>query len=269
MSDSIQNIQQINVASIIADSAFNCRGNFTDSSVADLKSNIKEFGLLQPIVVSPRDDGKYDLVAGFRRFKAITQLGWVTVPANIRKLDAIQRSKVNLAENIKRKELNMLQEAWGIEHLVDLGLSPGTIADELNVSTQWVNVRLALLKIPYDAQQQAVAGLLTNADIFSISRRVFEEDKLTALKEINEAKANRQRIKLCQNTSEKVDVACQRKVGEVNAMIIMLQSVFGNDITTAALSWANGTITTRQFYRVVKERAVDLGVEFDPPCDLN
>jgi ParB/RepB/Spo0J family partition protein len=269
MSNSTSNIQQIDTSLIIDDAKFNCRGNFTDSSVMELRNSIKRDGLLQPIVVSPRPDGKYDLVAGFRRFRAIKQLDWESVPANVQVLDEKQKTRINLLENMKRKDLNILQEAWGVEHFAKLGVTPQMIADELNVSTQWVNVRLALLTLPFEAQQQAIAGMLSNSDILNISKHAFEEDKLNQLAIINDARNTRSRLKLCRTTREIVDVAAQRKVGEINQMIIHLQSVFGNNITTAALCWANGSITTRDFYRVIDDRAKELDIHYDPPCSLD
>jgi len=170
------------------DSSFNCRGAFTPQSVVDLAESIKENGLQFPIVVQPWG-GSYRLLAGHRRFKAVTIfLKWETVPATIRhNLTEHQARILNLTENLERKDLNMLEEAQAIQHLYPDGVSLRTAAKELKRSTHWIHVRLRLLELPEAIQKKAAAGLLSAMNIEALCK-LPKGDRVKAAEEIVKAK---------------------------------------------------------------------------------
>lgn len=252
-------VKSIPICDIVVDDSFNCRGQFTDESIIELAASIRRDGLLQNILVSPRDDGKYDLVSGFRRLRSVKYLGWEFVDAKVKKLDTESRYRVNVIENLKRKDLNMVQEANGIQYFVKLGWDSGTIADYLNVSTQWVNVRLAVLKLPYEAQQSAAAGELTNSEILDLSRKATALDKLEALDTLRKVKKSRLKHKGMANATA---AARSRRPGEITNLILHITHMFGPSLTTVALSWAAGAATDDALRNALRDRAEELGVEF-------
>ena len=179
------------------DSSFNCRGAFTAQSVVDLAESIKENGLQFPIVVQPRgrDGIHYRLLAGHRRFKAVTTfLKWKTIPATIRHdLTEHQARILNLTENLERKDLNMLEEAQAIDHLYPDGVSLRTASKELKRSTQWIHVRLRLLQLPQAIQKKAAAGLLSAINIEVICT-LPKDEQVKAAKDIIKAKRDRGKV---------------------------------------------------------------------------
>lgn len=160
MSDqSTSNGEYVPLKAIQVDAAWNTRAVFSPVSVKELADSIRDLGLLQPLVVQ-RDGDTYRLVAGFRRYHAIKWwLKWEYVHVWITESDG---RSVNLAENLERKQLTILDEAQAVGRLRG-GLA--SIAKRLGKSTIWVNTRLKLLKLPKPVKLLAAAGALTEADI--------------------------------------------------------------------------------------------------------
>lgn len=155
-------VYELPVADIFYDAGFNCRGSFTPQSVHDLSESIKENGLQFPVVVQPCDTAayKYRLLAGHRRFKAVTLfLKWSSIPAPVRsELTEHQVRLLNLTENLERKDLNMLEEAKAIHNLYPAGVSLRKASKELKRPTRWIHARLRLLDLPQEVQKWAAAG---------------------------------------------------------------------------------------------------------------
>ncbi|MBW4589691.1 ParB/RepB/Spo0J family partition protein [Aetokthonos hydrillicola Thurmond2011] len=99
------------------------RRYFDAERLNDLKASIQQYGLLEPLVVRILEEGKYELVAGERRYRAIKELGWTEVPANILKLDDNEALQVALIENLQREDLNPVEETLGILRLLSIQLS--------------------------------------------------------------------------------------------------------------------------------------------------
>ncbi|RPH65720.1 MAG: ParB/RepB/Spo0J family partition protein, partial [Hyphomicrobiales bacterium] len=89
----------------------NPRKHFADADLDELANSIREKGLLQPIVVRPRADGEYEIVAGERRWRASQRAGIHEVPVLIRELNDGEALEIALIENIQRSDLNPLEEA--------------------------------------------------------------------------------------------------------------------------------------------------------------
>lgn len=108
-------LEKVKIESIVADE--NIRSKITEASIEGLVSSIKENGLLQPILVRMKD-GKYDLVAGFRRLAAIKLAGIAEVSCIIEEITDEDRTQVQLVENIQREELNPIDEAKALQGLL-------------------------------------------------------------------------------------------------------------------------------------------------------
>lgn len=128
------------------------RREFREEELQDLSRSIQENGLLQPIMVRPDPDGssdRYQLVAGERRFRAVSSLGWSEVPVVVRDVDDRTLLVLALVENIQREELNPLEEAEGYQHLSqEFGLTQGEIAEAVGKNRSTVANALRLLKLP-------------------------------------------------------------------------------------------------------------------------
>lgn len=138
------------------------RTSFDEESLAELEHSIREFGLLQPIVVRESGPGSYELVMGERRWRASQRAGLETIPAIVRHTgdDAMLRDA--LLENIHRVQLNPLDEAAAYEQLLaEFGVTHNELADRLGRSRPVVTNTIRLLKLPVAVQRRVAAGILS------------------------------------------------------------------------------------------------------------
>jgi ParB family chromosome partitioning protein len=134
---------------------------FEPEALAELVHSIKEFGVLQPIVVRPRKDD-FELIMGERRFRAAKEAGLTAIPAVIRDTTDENMLRDALLENLHRADLNPLEEASAYKQLLeDFGITQEQLADRLGRSRPQITNTLRLLKLPMDVQQKLVAGVLT------------------------------------------------------------------------------------------------------------
>jgi ParB family transcriptional regulator, chromosome partitioning protein len=135
---------------------------FDDEPQEELMSSIKEFGLLQPIVVRPVEAGDYELVVGERRWRAARDAGLPAIPAIIRETadDAMLRDA--LLENLHRVQLNPLEEAAAYRQLLDeFGTTHDELAQRIGRSRSQVTNTIRLLNLPVPVQRRVAAGVLT------------------------------------------------------------------------------------------------------------
>lgn len=136
---------------------------FEEEALAELAFSIGEIGLLQPIVVRPAGEpGRYELVAGERRWRAIQRLGLPTVPAIIRDTadDVLLRDA--LLENLHRAALNPLEEAAAYGQLLnDFGCTQEQLAERIGRSRPQVTNTLRLLRLPTSVQRRVAAGVIS------------------------------------------------------------------------------------------------------------
>jgi ParB family transcriptional regulator, chromosome partitioning protein len=140
------------------------RREFQAEELEELRESIRENGLLQPLVLRPHPGrrGEYQLVAGERRMRALTQLGWETVPALIRELDDRALLVLALVENIQRAELGPLEEAEGYRALVEeFGLTQAEVARAVGKSRPTVANLLRLLTLPAGVRRMLEEGVLS------------------------------------------------------------------------------------------------------------
>jgi ParB family transcriptional regulator, chromosome partitioning protein len=138
------------------------RTQFDEEALAELEHSIREFGLLQPIVVREIASGSYELVMGERRWRAAQRAGLTRLPAIIRRTgdDAMLRDA--LLENIHRVQLNPLDEAAAYEQLLaEFGVTQTELADRLGRSRPVVTNTIRLLKLPVSVQRRVAAGVLS------------------------------------------------------------------------------------------------------------
>ena len=138
------------------------RTQFDDESLAELEHSIREFGLLQPIVVREVIENNFQIVMGERRWRAAQRAGLTRVPAIIRQTanDAMLRDA--LLENIHRVQLNPLDEAAAYEQLLaEFGVTHTELADRLGRSRPVVTNTIRLLRLPVSVQRRVAAGVLS------------------------------------------------------------------------------------------------------------
>jgi ParB family chromosome partitioning protein len=135
---------------------------FDEEALAELEHSIREFGLLQPVVVRESVPGRYQLVMGERRWRAAQRAGLSRIPAIVRRTGDDILLRDALLENIHRVQLNPLEEAAAYEQLlVEFGVTHAELADRLGRSRPVVTNTIRLLKLPVTVQRRVAAGVLS------------------------------------------------------------------------------------------------------------
>ena len=154
------------------------RREFDKEALEALASSIKEHGVLQPIVVT-KEDGKYKIVAGERRWRASKIAGLDKIPAIIRTLDSQNRLELSIIENAQREDLNAIELATAYAKLSNqFNLSPEDIAAKVGKSEQTINNTLRLLTLPDDIKKIMVKEKLTEG----VMRPLVSRDEATIRK---------------------------------------------------------------------------------------
>lgn len=128
---------------------------FEDEALKQLSESIKQYGILQPLIVSPAEDsGKYIIIAGERRYRASKLAGLDKVPAIVRTAKELEQLEIALVENIQRVDLSPMEQAMSVARLHDLfAVSFEDIAKRLGKAPSTVNNIVRLLQLPEDAQE--------------------------------------------------------------------------------------------------------------------
>ncbi len=138
------------------------RKQFDPTALSELADSIKEYGVLQPLVVRPLPDGSYQLVAGERRWRASRMAGLSSVPVVIRELTDSQAMELALIENLQREDLNAIEEAAGYRELMDrFGLTQEQVAQRVGKSRPVITNAMRLLNLPEDVREMVVDGRLS------------------------------------------------------------------------------------------------------------
>jgi ParB family transcriptional regulator, chromosome partitioning protein len=154
-------LRQVRIADILPN-RFQPRRAFTEPELAELEASIKVSGLLQPVVVRAQSDGKWELVAGERRLRAVSRLGWSEIPAVVRDFDDRAMLTLALVENLQRSDLNPLEEAEGYQRLIDeFGLTQQQVADAVGKDRTSITNLLRVLTLQPAVRQLVERGHIT------------------------------------------------------------------------------------------------------------
>ena len=166
---------------------FQPRTRMDEGQLDELVASIQASGLLQPVVVRPRDGG-YELIAGERRWRAATRLGWAKIPAVVRDVDDRTLLTLALVENLQRDDLSPMDEAGGYQRLAaEFKLPQGEIARLVGRNRATVANVLRLLQLPAEVQAmvhdrklseghaRALLGLAEAEAMIALARQAVEE----------------------------------------------------------------------------------------------
>ncbi|MFD1429294.1 nucleoid occlusion protein [Lacticaseibacillus mingshuiensis] len=154
-------VTEIPLADIVPN-RFQPRKVFSKEAIAELAETIKAHGLLQPIVVREYEPGKYEIIAGERRFRAMQSLKFDTAPALVQKMSDEESAAMALIENLQREGLSAIEEAEAYTELMTLNhMTQQALAQQLGKSQSFVANKLRLLKLSEGAQQAIMNGELS------------------------------------------------------------------------------------------------------------
>lgn len=147
---------------LIRPNPYQPRKEFRAGELAELQASLEANGLLQPIVVRPAGQNSYELIAGERRLRAATQLGWADIPVVVRDIDDRTLLTLALVENLQRADLNAVEEAEGYQRLIDdFGLTQQRVAELVGKDRSTVANTLRVLQLPESVQRMVRDGELT------------------------------------------------------------------------------------------------------------
>ena len=129
------------------------RREFDEEAMQELANSIREIGIIQPVTLRQMEDGKYQIIAGERRWRAAQMAGLETIPAYIRTVKDETVMEMALVENIQREDLNAIEIALAYEHLVETtGMTQEKISERVGKSRTAVTNYMRLLKLPAQVQ---------------------------------------------------------------------------------------------------------------------
>lgn len=158
---------------------------FDEDGLQELSDSIREIGLIQPISVRQKNDGRYELIAGERRLRACKRAEIKNVPALIIEMKDQESAVVALVENLQREDLNFIEEAEGYQRLIeDHGFSQKEIAQQIGKNQSTVSNKLRILKLPPVAKDLIVQNELTERHARALLKVEDDELKIKAIKQI-------------------------------------------------------------------------------------
>ena len=158
------------------------RNGMDDSSLNELAESIRENGIVQPLIVRPREGG-YELIAGERRWRAAQMAGLARVPIVIRDVDDRAALELALVENLQRENLDSIEEARGYAQLMDqFDLTQEEIAAKVGKNRATVANALRLIKLPTEVQTYVRDGLLSSGHAKAILGLKNARDQVAAAK---------------------------------------------------------------------------------------
>lgn len=157
------------------------RTQFDEEALKELADSIKQLGIIQPITVKKQDD-KYIIISGERRWRASQLAGLTTLPAYIREVDDENLHAMALVENIQRQDLNAIEIALGMQRLIDeCNLTQEAMAEKVGKKRSTVSNYMRLLSLPSEVQLALKEGLITMGHAKAIAG-ISEDRQLWALK---------------------------------------------------------------------------------------
>lgn len=164
------------------------RKKFDEDSLNDLAESIKQFGVLQPLLVQERED-YYEIIAGERRWRAAKKAGIKEVPVIIKKLSDQEIMEISLIENIQREDLNPIEEALAYKRLLtEFNLKQDEVADRVSKSRTTITNSMRLLKLNEKVQQMVIDDKLTTGHVRPLISIDDPEKQIAAAEKIFDEK---------------------------------------------------------------------------------
>ncbi|MFF2889196.1 nucleoid occlusion protein [Paenibacillus sp. NPDC057967] len=178
-----EEVRQIPIGDIDT-SPFQPRTVFDDERIDELCQTIKTHGVIQPIVVRIRNN-RYEIIAGERRWRAVTKLGFDTIPAIVREFNDSQTASIALIENLQREGLTAIEEAVAYQKLIELHqLTQESLAQRLGKSQSTIANKLRLLALPETIKITLMERKITERHARALLSLDTEELQLKVLEEV-------------------------------------------------------------------------------------
>ncbi len=168
------------------------RKEFSEEGLQELADSIREYGVIQPLLVRKKEAGEtYELIAGERRLRASKIAGLTSVPAILTETEDLDSAIIAMIENLQRRDLNFFEEAEGYFRLMeDFNMSQVDIAKKMGKNQSTIANKLRLLRIEPEVQEKIKEYQLTERHARAILKLPSTMDKLTVVEEVNKKALN-------------------------------------------------------------------------------
>ena len=205
------------------------RKEFESEALSELADSIRQYGVLQPLLVAPGKDGTYILIAGERRLRASIMAGLGTVPVIVSEYTTQQIAEIALIENLQRKDLHYLEEAEGYEKLVNtFHLTQESMAIRVGKKQSTIANKLRLLRLPVSVRNKLHDSKLTERHARVLLKLENEETQKAVLQKVLKGNLNvRQTEALVEKTLKEIGKLNEKKprIVIVNDVRIYLNSI--------------------------------------------
>ena len=175
-------LRELPVGSVLPN-PFQPRTHLNEAELAELAASIEASGLLQPVIVRPRN-GRYELIAGERRWRAVQRLGWAKIPAIVKDVDDRTLLTLALIENLQRDDLTAIDEASGYQRLgSEFQLGQAEIARLVGRDRSTVANLIRLLKLPDEVKQLIQDGKLSEGHARALLSVAAQEEQVGLARE--------------------------------------------------------------------------------------
>ena len=193
----------VKIASIIANEK-QPRKNFNEEELLQLTESVKQYGILQPLLVK-KDGENYRIIAGERRYRAAKEAGLKEIPVVVRDYTNQQAAEISIIENVQRADLNPMEEAMAYQMLIDdYGLKQEEVADKVSKNRTTITNSLRLLKLSEKVRLMVAEGILSAGHARTLIPVEDEETQYALAQEITEKQLSvRETEKLVKQSGKK------------------------------------------------------------------
>ena len=223
------------------------RKHFSEEGIEELASSIKQYGIIQPLLVQKRDD-YYEIIAGERRWRAAMKAGLKEVPVIVKDYSNREAVEISLIENIQREDLNPIEEALAYDRLIqEFELTQEQVAGRVSKSRSAVTNSLRLLKLVDDVRQMVIAGDISEGHARTLLGLPNEEmQRLLAERIVKEKLSVRETEKLVKkltsNTPKKTKARDYQKEAILGNLSEQLKVILGTKVSITEKGKSKGKI---------------------------
>lgn len=240
------------------------RKNFDEDALIELSESIKQFGVLQPLLVQDKKD-YYEIIAGERRWRAAKLAGLKEVPVIIKDLTAQEIVEISLIENIQREDLNPIEEAMAYKRLLnDFNLKQDEVADRVSKSRTAVTNSMRLLKLDERVQQMVVDDMITTGHARALLGIGDAEKQYALAQQIFDEKLSvRETEKLVKKIQKQKDEVQKKPADDVFSIVYQdleqrLKNIMGTKVNIHQKDNNKGKIEIEYYNKEELDRIIEL-----------
>ena len=239
------------------------RKNFDEDALQELSDSIKQFGLIQPILVQDRKD-HYEIIAGERRWRAAKLAGLKEVPVIIRNYSEQEIMEISLIENIQREDLNPIEEAQAFKRLLtEFHLKQDEVAEKVSKSRTAVTNSMRLLKLDERVQQMVIDDMLSTGHARALLTTDDKEQQYSLANKIFEEKMSVREVEHMMQALQKPKTEKKRKEEVPNKFIYedveeKLKNILGTKVSVNHKKNNKGKIEIEYYSNEELERLLEL-----------